>query len=63
MKRTASSLTYRLRIKGQLVQVQLAPGIYWGMETRATVAGTSVEDIAREYLAPLVSERRHREVV
>lgn len=56
MKRTASSMTYRLRIKGQLVQAQIAPGIYRGMEQRAAVEGKPVEDVIREYLEPVVPE-------
>ena len=60
MSQQAASVTDRLRITGQLMQVQIAPGIYRGMEQQATVEGTSVEDIIREYLAPLVPERRQR---
>ena len=60
MSRCASSVTYRLLIKGQLVQVQIAPGIYHRMARCAIAEATSVKDIAREYLAPLVPERRRR---
>ena len=60
MSRQAASVPDRLRIKGQLMQVQVAPGSYRGMEKQATVEGTSVEDIIREYLAPLVPECHQR---
>ena len=60
MKRHASSMTYRLRIKGQLVQVQIAPGIYRGMEKQAAVAGKRVEEVIREYLEPVIPERQER---
>ncbi len=60
MRRTASSLTYLLRVKGQLVQVQIVPGIYRGMEKRATSEGTPVEEVIREYLEPVVPERQRR---
>ena len=60
MTRSRSSVTYRLRIKGGSGQVQIAPGIYRGMEQRAAREGTPVEEVIREYLAPLVPERRGR---
>ena len=60
MRRSRSSVTYRLRIQGQLVQVQLASGIYRGMERRAAQAGKTVEEVICDELAPLVPERPHR---
>lgn len=54
MRRSRSSVTYRLRIKGELVQVQIAPSIYRRMEQRAATEDTPVEEVIRDYLAPLV---------
>ena len=57
MSRRYASATWRLRIKGQLVQAQLSAGIWRGLEQRAAKEGRSVEEIISEYLAPLVPER------
>ena len=58
MSRVRSSVTYRLRIKGQLVQAQIAAGIFRRMERRAAAEERPVEEVIREELAPLVPERR-----
>ena len=60
MRRSRSSVTYRLRIKGQLVQAQLSAGIWRGLEKRAAKEGRPVEEVISEYLAPLVPERPRR---
>ena len=58
MSRFRSSVTERLRIKGQLVQAQIAAGIYRRMERRAAAEARPLEEVLREELAPLVPERR-----
>ena len=58
MSRPRSSVTYRLRIKGQLVQAQIAPGIFRRMERRAASEHRPLEEVLREELAPLVPERQ-----
>ena len=57
-KHTVSSRTYRLRIKGQLVQATLSPGIWRGLEQRAGKEGRPVEEVVAEHIASLVPDDR-----
>lgn len=60
MRRRASSLTYRLLIKGQLVQATLSPGIWRDLEKRAAKEGHPVEEVVSEHLEGVVPDQPSR---